>query len=504
MPRKAERALLPALLALAAAAAQAQDATSTPRTLLQTQLGTSVLVSDQLSRDLRGTDGGALLTVSPGLYWRARTGALTGSVDYTLNMQTALRTVEPPHHLQNRLLANLNFEPWPETFNVAAQSQIGRQTLSAFGPQQASRLGQENVNQLEVGTASVTPRFRARLGGLALVSLSHSQQVQRTRGSSQGDLQGRTTAADLDGAQETRLQWKLQATRQISKPRLTRATLTDLARLNLEWQPDIDWRLGVSGGRERNNLASADFISGAYYGASLKWSPSPRTQVDLSSDHRLLANQFFGSLNHRMKRSVLRVSVSRAISQPGTIGLSGQQTQRDLLDAQLAASEPDPVLRRDKVDQLLRERGLSGEEVVGGGFVSSSPSLVKRGQLNWSYAIPRGTIGLTAAETHTSAIGTPVAGEDLASSTLIKQRSFGLTLGYQLTPLTVMNLTATRQDTRGDSHTLDSRLSGLDLTWAIRLGLRQHLGITVRHVEYDSVRLPYVENAFQVSLTQQF
>lgn len=506
MPKRVERPLALTLLALLGGAAQAQDAAQTPASSrLQAQLGTTLLISDQIGRSIRSFDGGALLTVSPGVSWRSQAGLVTGSLDYSLNMQEAWRTEQPLHHLQNALRAALRTEPWPGTFSIDAQSQIGQQTLSAFGAQSTSltRIGRETANYREVGSLSVTPRLNFRLGTLADGGLRHTRQVQRTRGSQQGDMGGHTTLVDLNGAKSSLLQWTAQGSHQVTEPTLSRPTTSDLARVGLIWQPDVDWRFGVHGGRERNNLQAADFRAGKYYGGELQWSPSPRTQLDLSADHRLLATLFNVSLRQRFKRSMLSASYSRSINLPGTVAQVGTQTYFDQIYANLSAIT-DLAEREAAALRELQAQGHTRDEVVAGGFVSSGLSLLKRAQVSGAYSLQRGMLGFTVSDTRTIGIGAQVAGEDLALSSYVRQLSVSLSASYELTPLTHMTLTGSRSRNTGNRSELNNSSGGLDLNWAMRLGPKQHLGLTLRHVEFRSSRTPYVENAFQASLTQLF
>lgn len=504
MPRRLETLALLAPLGLAVPAL-AQDALSSG-SRLQAQLGTTVMVSDQLSREPGVRDKGALLTVSPGVLWRSNRGALQGSVDYSLNAIQKFKTDVAMKNIQHQLKASVRASLVPEHLSVDGQANMGQQALSAFGTQSLAGSQQGLANRAEVGTASITPQMRVRMAGLAQLTVRHTQAVQRTRGSLQGDSNSRSSAVTVSPLQSRRLAWSLEANDLRSSTKLGRDTQTETARIGLVWNPDVDWRANAQGGWERTDLLGNGKRSGGTYGAGLNWQPSPRTSLGANWDHRVVADVYGLNASYRMPRSMVRLSVTRSIDQPGTLGLSGLQSRYDQLFALFASQEPDETRRDLLVRQELQRLGLSPDAPASAGFVSSNPALSQGAQLSWTWTLQRATVTLGVDSRRTERLGAAATGsvDDLTVSSLVRQRGMNLSWSYRLDPRHSLSLVGNWQRTEGDRSELATRLSGLSLVWSASLGRRTQFSATFRHSDFESLLRPYSENALLVSLTQLF
>lgn len=475
---------------------------------LQMQLGSSLLVSDQLARTETSTakDRGALLMLSPGLLWRSNRGALQGSVDYSLNAIKKIKTDADMRQLQHQMRASVRALVVPEHLSVDVAGNIGQQALSAFGTQSVSGQPTGNLNRSEVGSLGVTPQLRVRLAGVAQLQLRHTQSVQRVRGTLAGDVNARTSAVNLSPAQERRLSWSLDYSDQRSTPRLGRSTRTELALVGLNWRPDVDWRLGARAGQERGNVVDGQSRTSETFGASANWQPSVRTNLALNWDRRLAADQYNFSANHRLPRSTLGFSYGRSINAPGSYLLGEAQTRYDQLFALYASREPDPARRDALVRQELARLGLSADAPVNAGFLSSSSSLSQSLQFNWAWALQRSVLTFGLSQRRTERLGAAPVGtqDDLAISSLVKQQGLSLAWSYRLAPSQTLTVQGLRQHNQGERASLDSTLDSANLMWALQLGSQTQFSASYRHSRFDSDQRPYDENALMLTLTHQF
>ncbi|HEY9109713.1 MAG TPA: hypothetical protein VIN58_23815, partial [Roseateles sp.] len=90
-----------------------------------------------------------------------------------------------------------------------------------------------------------------------------------------------------------------------------------------------------------------------------------------------------------------------------------------------------------------------------------------------------------------------------ANNSRIEQRSFSLTGSYQLTPVSGLSLTASRQESIGDPNTPRTQLTSLATNWNGRLGSRISVQLGARHSRFEGVT-PYTENGAYANLTLSF
>ena len=268
MRRRPDPALL-GLLSLLPLAAAAQTA---PANGLSLRADATVIVSDNLGAGVVGEDAGVILSFSPGVGYRLRTGSSLLDVDYAPTLLQPIKATVPVNRVQHALRSSLRAEWGDSGLSLLARGDISQQTRSAFSGQQ-SATGLAVGDQLELYSAQVEPAWTARIAGMVEARLSHATQMSNTRRSVLGDSTQRRSTAALAGLGGGPLGWGFELQRSESKPKQGRETFSDVARLNLTWQPDVDWRLGLSGGRERSDQLGVDERSRTIYGASVRWQP---------------------------------------------------------------------------------------------------------------------------------------------------------------------------------------------------------------------------------------
>lgn len=501
MRRSPESALL-CLATLIPLAAAAQTA---PGTGLSLRGDATLIVSDNLGGGTGVEDAGVMLSVTPGLGYRLRTGSSLLDLEYTPTFLQPFRVSTPVNRVQHVLRSTLRSELADSGLSLVARGDVTQQTRSAFGSQQ-SATGLVLGNQLEVYSAQVEPAWTARLGSLAEARLSHSLQVSNTRRSALGDSTQRRSTLALSDTTPGALGWSFQLQRSETDPKQSRSTFSDVARLSLNWQPDADWRLGLSGGRERSDQLQGDVRSRSIVGASVRWLPGPRTQMGLSGEQRVAGRTHDFDIQHRFVRSAFSYRDSRNISAPGVTGASGSQSNYDLLFAQLASIEPDPVRRDELVRTQLQQRGLDADAIATQGFLSGRSTLTRSRTLGVSYSLVRSTLTATLSRSDSERLGAAGdAQDDFALTRGIATQGASLSLSHQLTPISGVSLQGRYQRNEGDAGGLSaSTLKSLSLSWTTRLGQRSSGSLSLRKTSFNSARNPYAENALLASLNHQF
>lgn len=472
------------------------------------RIGLSETWTDNLALAPDGQRDRALITsVSPGISITNRTGWLRGVLDYQMDGLLYLKS-DRSSRVQNQLQARGNAELVPSRLFVDANANISQQTISAFG-QTSPGAELDNPNRTEVRTVTVSPYWRGMLSTLASFELRATGQMRDSSdggtgvSSASGDTKEGSVNLSLSGPQGRALNWGLQAyTRRIHYALTGLDNRSSSAVASLAWVPDVDWVLGITGGREKSDYLGDDTSN--VYGASLKWTPTPRTTLSGDWQRHSYGNSHNAVLEHRMTQLVLRLTSTQAVSTGSDP--SGQMTNYQLLDLQYSSIEPDAAKRDALVRSLLAALGLNPSAISSTGFLANTATLQRRNEAALAWTSPRMTLTLAANDNKSRALGTTTSTtDDLALASNIHQRGVTLSVAYRFTPLSTGNLTYTRQHSSGDgSGNLSSGMSSLTATTTTRLGPRTDATLGLRHTRSDDQSLGYRETAVYAQMTQRF
>jgi uncharacterized protein (PEP-CTERM system associated) len=504
-----ETRLLPLAVALLALAAQAQEGQG-GRGAINTRLSVTQTWTDNLRLSDQDKDAALITTVSPGITIRRNSGTLRGSLDYSLNGISYLKT-DTPSQIQNALSANLQAELLPQTLTVDAQANIYRQNVSALGQQVNPLLGTGGVSPLgnpnsrETGNLSVSPQWRSQLGGLAAVSLRGNLAVTEVRGSALGD--SRTSGATLQFSQLSPgiLSWYAQASTVQVRPKQALANRSSTVTVGANYRPDPDLALTANVGEERSNYLSqsGEGSDSRTWGVTGDWTPTARTRLSGNYQRHSYGDTRGLVFEHRMRNSVWLYSDTRSVI-VGSNGSTGSvRTNYDLYYLLLTSVEPDPVKRDVLVRSTLQSLGLSPDAPVAQGFLSTGPSQNRSQQLSFTLQGVRTNLTAAVARTLTSRLGSGLNQGDLATNAFVEQRSYSLSGSYQLSPVSGLSVTASRQEGQGDGSGRSTLLTSWFANWTTRLGAGLSMQLGARHSRFESAA-PYSENSVYGTVTQQF
>ncbi len=509
--RRAEPGLFAVALAVSAAGASAQQAGSGTSGGMSLQPRVSLMQTwtDNLRLEGQNKDAAVITTVAPGITLVSNSGALRGSLDYSLYGIAYIKSQEPSR-LQNSLSANLQAELINNTFFVDVRASIGQQSTSAFGTQSAPTLGSQgsvspmvNPNQHETGTLTVSPLLRGFLGSVATYELRGDLTRTEARGTSLGDSRGSGASLRVNQRNAGLLGWWAMASTQEVKSVGSVSNRTSSAKVGVNYRPDVDWQFTVNVGQERNDFMGGAAQSGATGGVSAQWTPTPRTIIAADWQHHDYGNSHALSFEHRMSRSVWRLSDTQTTTLGNTGATGGVRSNYDQFYLLFTSVEPDPVKRDALVRAYLQSQGLSPDAPVFGGFLSTGPSRLRNQMLSVTLQGVRGSLSLQASRTLTGRLGDNLNQGDLTNTSQVEQRSYSLTASHQLTPLWGLSLTASRQESVGDLANQAMKLTSWVANWNARLGPRLNAQVGGRHSRFEGVT-PYSENAVYANLTQQF
>lgn len=472
--------------------------TITPRVTVGATYTDNALLRDSNKRSDLITE------ISPGLRISGESARLKAFADYS-RRELFYAKESDRKNSQNALNAFGTFKAIDNLFYVDFSAGISQQAISAFGTQ-SSGVALNNDNETEARSLRVSPYLKGNLGGLANYELRYSATTMRTEAQIASGMDQREWRAHLDGASPyTRILWALDASRQSYDYDRGRKTESRNAKVSLSYLLDTTLKLTVTGGREANNFVSLDTQSHTTHGYGLEWTPTTRTRLALERERRFFGNSHRFSFTHRMPRAALSYADTRSVAAtPNNLAGEGVGNIYDLLFNQFASLEPDPAQRHVLVMNFLDANNLAPNSQINSGFLNSGPTVSRQQSLSLALLGARNTLTLTATQGETQRLGLlSSAGEDLSGTSSIRQRGISLNLSHRLSPLSNINLQASRQSSDGASG-LATTTRNLSSTFSHKLGPQTTMTLGLRRVLFDNRTVPYSETAFTGTLRMQF
>jgi uncharacterized protein (PEP-CTERM system associated) len=488
------------LTALPAAAQVAGGLRITP------SLETTVSAVHQSSGLAQGDD--ALLQVHPGVQITAGGGRLRGRLDYGLNAiyrsQSAAGQLPGQgqgESLQNNLNAALNAELVERWLFVDTTATIAQQAISAYGQQSVDGT-QLNANRTEVSQVSIRPHAQGSLAGWMSYQVGLSADISHAQGSAAADSRNTGLNLTLGSPRSgTVFGWSVLGTQQNSNFG-GRSTDSGRLLLSLLIRPDPDWNASLRGGQETTSMGSLYRQTYNNWGGDLRWTPSPRSTLLVSTDERYFGRSHQVLLEHRFANSSLRYTSNRGASNDANgAGVGQPVTVYQMFYAQLASAQPDPTLRDQLVRDTLLALHLDGNAVVAGGYAYGGATLQRRDDLSITYVGRRSSFTLQAFSSDTRRIDTTTPGVD---TTPVRQQGLTGTVSYRLTPTANLNFSGSGLRTASTATQAGNRLKSGSLSWSQQLSKFVSLSAMARYSAFDGDINPYRESALSASLSLRF
>jgi len=438
--------------------------------------------------------------ISPGFRWASRQGRVQGSVDYTLNARFYSKQDEADNR-QNALAASLKAEAIENWLFIDGQAAIAQEAISPFGQPVNGSLA-VNENTTEVRTFLLSPYVRGRAFGAAVYEARWTSTRARGSRGVESNSDSDTTLLSLASAGEARIAWNVQASRQKVDFGSGAASANDRVNGQLTWAVDPDLRLGLTGGRESTDVVGG--IRRAYdnWGWTLRWRPSPRTDLSVLSERRYFGSSHNISFSHRMRRSSWVYHDTRGTNSGADAFGAGQPVSLYSLYFNLfEAQEPDPTLRDQLVRSFLRSIGQDPTTLVAGGFLNTAVTLQRRQDLAVAIQGVRTSISLQAFRGNTRQLQSTGGALDVAP---IQQTGFVALVSYRLTPNSSVSLSGSRQRTTSSGIEPESDTQSASLSWSSVLGPHVSTSLALRYTDFDSLSNPYRESAATASLNVRF
>src|SRR5450830_1205841 len=300
-------------LVMASAGAYAQESGSDSGTRRAVSIVPRVSVTETLTDNVRlsSVDKQADLVteISPGIRISSEGRRLKGYFDYSLS-KIAYAQSSSSSQLQQALNTFGTLEAVDNWAYLDFSGSISQQPISAFGTQSIGNTS-INANRAEVSSYRISPYVRGRLGDLANYEARYSRVDTNSDAASASGVKTTDGVVKISGDSAFRnLGWSADASQQTIDYSAGRPTEADRLNLGLSYAITPQLRVSANAGREANNYTSFDKQSYGTSGFGVNWSPSERTKLSASRDHRSFGDAHSLSFEHRTARTAWKFTDS--------------------------------------------------------------------------------------------------------------------------------------------------------------------------------------------------
>jgi uncharacterized protein (PEP-CTERM system associated) len=475
------------------------------RLFITPTLSSNLTLTDNVNLSSTSKQSALILGITPGITLGLQLGRNQLSVNYglTCSYYTAGGNSGCRDSLQNALAAGANFEVVDNWLWVDASASISQQYISPFGSQ-SSDPTLNNPNRTEVTTVSVAPYVRGQIAGQvdytgrAFYTATSTGTSQAANSSSFGGL-----LAFSATTRWSKLSWGLDLTyREINfTDRRNEFDQLNIFSLNYAVFPELI--VSARANAETSNLVSLETETHYGYGGGLRWKPSPRTNLFLEYDTRIFGSSHWYGLDYRTPRTVWSISSFQGLStgQATAGAFGGQQassgTVFDLLFAQFATVEPDPVLRTQLVNNFMKANNINPNSGSNTGYLPSQVTEELRQQASVAWLGKRSTVILNVYQTQAKALQPEVLNpdDDFSGGNVIRWRGFGVTGSNRLTPTSSLSLSLNQSQSGESVGTQSTTLRSVYAWWNSSVGRRTTVSLGARYQQFTSSTAPYTEAA---------
>lgn len=444
-----------------------------------------------------------LTQISPGIRINLQGARVKTAIDYAMTELVYARQPQS-NQSQQALTAFGNIEAVENRAFIDFTGSISQQTVSALGTQSLDTTV-PNPNRTEVSSYRISPFVRGSLGHVADYDVRWGRTVT---GSDSAIASGSTltdTVVKLSGTPSfNALGWTAEFNRQTTAYRQGRTTQSNHLNMGLLYPINAQIELAVKAGRESSNFTTESPQTNATHSVHLNWTPSELTSLSLTRSRRSFGDAFDLLLTHRSGRTVWRLTDSRDLASAQT-GSSSAGSMYDLLFAQFASAEPDPVARARRVEDYLQTNGISASMRPTAGFLTSALTLQRTQQLSFALLGIRDTITFTGERSSSRRLDTLSASlDDLAGQGTVRQQGFGVQYTHRLSPDYALGLVGSEQKMTTSSPVQGNRLRSLDISLKGRLSKKTTISLTTRRALADSTTASSAQTAITGWVNLQF
>jgi uncharacterized protein (PEP-CTERM system associated) len=178
----------------------------------------------------------------------------------------------------------------------------------------------------------------------------------------------------------------------------------------------------------------------------------------------------------------------------------------DLLFAQFATVEPNPVLRTQLVNNFMKANGIDPNAGQGVNFLPSQVTEELRQNASVAWLGQRSTIVFNVNQTYAKSLQPQLlnANDVFSGGNVVRWRGFGITGSHRLTPTSSLALTFNQSQSGESEGTQSTTLRSVYALWSVSVGRRTTATLGARYQNFSSSTAPYTEAALLANLSMSF
>jgi uncharacterized protein (PEP-CTERM system associated) len=467
-------------------------------------VGVAATLTDNVNLTSTNKQADLIASITPAVQIGGQSGRVKGFLDYALTINAYARGTSG--NLQNSLNAQVSAEAVKSWLYVDANASITQQYISPFGTQSANS-ALVNSNSTTVSTLGISPYLRGQIAG----QVNYEARVNYTytnSGTSQASNSS-TLAGLIHFDSTTRwsmLGWGADLIYTAYDFSQGRSTNDQLATGRLTYAFTPEFNVSARANIESTNTITLQNQTYTGWGWGLDWNPSPRTHLFLTEDQRYFGTSHVYGFDYRTPRTVWRISSTQGVSTGQyNSGRGNPYSAFDLLFAQFATVEPDPVLRAQLVNNFLQSNGINPNAPVTSNYLPNQVQEQRVQEISVALMGIQSTLIFNANQTYSRNLGVlSNPGNDFANGNLTHWRGFGISWAHPLTPQSTLSVNATQQKTYGTQSSQSTDLLAAYAMWSTQLSRRASASISARRQVFRSNTAPYNETAMIGNLTMTF
>jgi uncharacterized protein (PEP-CTERM system associated) len=397
---------------------------------------------------------------------------------------------------------------------VDARASGGSRPVSAFGVDEAGVSRYTSENRTDLTNWSISPYLVHRFGNFAAGTLRYTHDSVNADEARFGSSEADSISLDLSSGRAWRdIGWTLRLMRQDMDMERFGETSSQNALAGLSYSLNRTLKLTASAGYDVYDYG--DFggrTSGASWSAGFAWSPSARTNLQMSVGRHFLGNT--GSLlaTHRSRHTVWRASYSDAVTSSRQQFTQGAEIDTvSLLDGLFVTNFPDPIARRQAIEAYMLEAGLPATMGEAVNFLTNRYFRQKLAQASVGYNMRQHGAVVTVFADERLALSSSAVDSELLGSQLfglndnVRQFGANAAYSYRLNARSSATVSLTGLRTRSLTTNIESDQQALRFGLARRFSRNLSGSVELRHVrgERGFNSAGYKENAISATLSAQ-
>lgn len=485
--------------------------------VFEPQVSASAIYTDNANLSDSDPEDAMILTLTPGFSITSQ-----GSRRVRASLQYGLRGVARIGYnegtdVQHNLSATGNAELVEDFLFVDGSANVSQELVSLFGSTADAEI--DDSNRATVGTYSISPYVRKRLGTFAVAQARYTTSGAIFENDVSSDSRVNSFSAGLaSGTRFGDLSWGLDYSIRKADYDDDRDATFESARATAGYALTRKFRVFGTVGHDWNDYFSTSEVDGSFYSVGVGWSPTRRTSLEASVGERYFGRTYAFSGSHRTRLTHWTVSYTEDVSDITRQLLETSSrtfwacplstTQLGFVPVTDPAQRPDPTCQGPFTSaQIINALNIPDSVAVLLGLkdagIANGIYIIKSFNAGVSWELGRLGFGLTARDTRRLY-------QELDDA---EDRVQGVTgaVSYRMSPHTTANSTLTFTRNSADPE-LRSGVARDDDIVSLSLGLSHRFtedlngALTFRHTQRDSneANSDYQENRLTATVNMRF